>query len=632
MKRCPTCQTVYTFDYTHCPRDGNTLIEAGEWTEGTLVRGKYQILAKVGQGGMGSVYRAMHTRFKEVRALKVISPELASDATFVRRFEQEAVITRKLQHPNAVRIEDIDQAEDGRPFIVMEFIEGRSLKDVIEQEAPMAVERVCSITKQVAAVLDAAHTLGLIHRDIKPANIALVRSANESGTQSEQVKVLDFGIAKLKEAHLEDSKAHLSHMTLTGTGVVVGTPAYMSPEQAKGLKSEQLDGRSDLYSLGIVMYQMLTGELPLKADSTIEQLMAHINTPPKAIQNVRPDLKIPVARAVMRCLEKNRELRPATGLAMIGEIEAETRLAAYWFPRELPSEATYSNLAGSSPLFPDTSITPRTGMTRSSWRYWIPISTVIAGAALVAWYLQEAPNPTVPANRVPLVPEPSKVTDQNFQSLTPSTPRSLAAGRRPETPRTQTVVGRMPPNLAKPSSRNDSSTGSGDLSANVVKMAESTSAGAASTGPHGSASDDSGSVQLPSLTTASLKIVTNPPVPGAKVLFDGEPWGVTDAAGHLEVPHVLRGRHSVTVSKEGYLTIAHDLNLDADENTDVLPMSLNRLPLVFAGSIRTSEKPIGSDLQDSSSKINSFELLHFHWGDVTFKHGHGIPEGVSYRP
>jgi hypothetical protein len=190
----------------------------------------------------------------------------------------------------------------------------------------------------------------------------------------------------------------------------------------------------------------------------------------------------------------------------------------------------------------------------------------------------------------------------------------------------------MPPNLAKPSSRNDSSTGSGDLSANVVKMAESTSAGAASTGPHGSASDDSGSVQLPSLTTASLKIVTNPPVPGAKVLFDGEPWGVTDAAGHLEVPHVLRGRHSVTVSKEGYLTIAHDLNLDADENTDVLPMSLNRLPLVFAGSIRTSEKPIGSDLQDSSSKINSFELLHFHWGDVTFKHGHGIPEGVSYRP
>jgi serine/threonine protein kinase len=124
---------------------------------------------------MAAVYKALHVRFKEPRALKVVNPELANDANSVRRFEQEAIITRKLQHPNAVRVDDIDEAEDGRPFIVMEYVEGGSLKDVIEQEAPMPVARVCSIVRQVAAALDAAHRLGLVHRDIKPANIALVR-------------------------------------------------------------------------------------------------------------------------------------------------------------------------------------------------------------------------------------------------------------------------------------------------------------------------------------------------------------------------------------------------------------------------------------------------------------------------
>src|SRR5260370_1350556 len=234
MKRCPSCQSAFPTHYTHCPRDGSALAESAEWSDGTIVRGKYQIIGKVGQGGMAAVYKALHVRFKEPRALKVINPELANDANFVRRFEQEAVVTRKLQHPNAVRVDDIDEAEDGRPFIVMEFVEGESLKDVIEREAPMPAARVCSIIKQVAAALDAAHRLGLVHRDIKPANIALLGSGDRSDPSSQRVKVLDFGIAKLKEAHLETSS--MRYETLTGTGMVIGTPAYMSPEQAKGLK------------------------------------------------------------------------------------------------------------------------------------------------------------------------------------------------------------------------------------------------------------------------------------------------------------------------------------------------------------------------------------------------------------
>jgi serine/threonine protein kinase len=351
MKNCPTCHSTYPSDFALCPRDGAALVESGAWREGTLVRGKYRILAVLGGGGMATVYKALHERFGEVRALKVILPERANDPNFVKRFTHEAVLTRKLQHPNAVRVEDIDEAEDGRPFMVMEYIEGRSLKDVIQQESPMAVERVCAIIKQVASALDAAHRLGIVHRDIKPANVVLLEggagtmavsgddvtqefsttSVHRAMAQSPVpstahspdqpvAKVLDFGIAKVKEGHFEDPG--LRQMTLTGAGMVVGTPAYMSPEQAVGKRGSELDGRSDLYSLAVVMYQMLTGELPLKADSEMALMIAHIQTAPADVRIRRPDLPEPLARLVMRCLEKNPDERPASGKALIAEIES----------------------------------------------------------------------------------------------------------------------------------------------------------------------------------------------------------------------------------------------------------------------------------------------------------------------
>jgi serine/threonine protein kinase len=321
MKSCPNCHSTYPSDFAVCPRDATTLIEVGVWSEGTLVRGKYRILSKIGVGGMAVVYKALHVRFDELRALKVMSPELAVDQSFVKRFMHEAVITRKLQHPNAVRLDDIDEAEDGRPFIVMEYIEGRSLKEVVQHEAPMAVDRVCSIAKQVAAALDAAHQLGMVHRDIKPANIVLVGRPPTSGAAAlpERAKVLDFGIAKIKEANFEESRMRLP--TLTGTGMVIGTPAYMSPEQAMGKRGEELDGRADVYSLGVVMYQMLAGELPLVADSEMKMLMAQINTIPPDIRTRRPDVPEAIGQVVMRCLQKMANHRPASAQALIEEIE-----------------------------------------------------------------------------------------------------------------------------------------------------------------------------------------------------------------------------------------------------------------------------------------------------------------------
>ncbi len=314
MKTCPTCQSSYPNNYAICPADGSPLQETGIWTEGSILRGKYRLLAKVGQGGMGSVYKALHLAFDEMRAIKVIAPELLSDDLFVKRFKHEAVITRRLQHPNAVRVDDIDEAEDGRPFIVMEFIEGKSLKKLIREEGPLPFQRVLPIIKQAASALEAAHKLGMVHRDIKPDNIALVDTP-----EGEMVKVLDFGIAKVKEARMGDAAG----MTLTGAGVVIGTPQYMSPEQAMGKRGDELDGRADLYSLGIVMYQMLTADLPFRADTTMEMLLAHMQKAPAPIRDLHPELQVPenVANLTMRLLEKNRDLRPASARVLIQEID-----------------------------------------------------------------------------------------------------------------------------------------------------------------------------------------------------------------------------------------------------------------------------------------------------------------------
>jgi len=159
MKTCRVCQRSYSTHFANCPQDGTPLIQSEEWAEGELVRGKYQIIQKIGQGAMGAVYKALHMHFQELRALKVIAAALASDKKFVKRFEQEAILARKLQHPNAVRVDDIDETEDGQPFIVMEYIEGKNLRDVIAEEGPMTPTRVASIIRQVASALDAAHHL-----------------------------------------------------------------------------------------------------------------------------------------------------------------------------------------------------------------------------------------------------------------------------------------------------------------------------------------------------------------------------------------------------------------------------------------------------------------------------------------
>ena len=313
MKRCLSCQTPYPDELSFCPLDGAELEDASAYAAGTTIRHKYRVLEQVGRGGMGRVYKALHLLFNEVRALKVMDPSLRSGEEFVRRFLREAIVTRRLRHPNAVQVEDVDETEDGRPFIVMEFIDGRMLRKVIEREAPLSVERACAIVKQVASALAAAHDLGIIHRDIKPENIGLVK--DEAG---ERVKVLDFGITKLREGQLKNEAAAMS-LAGGGTFFAIGTPEYMSPEQ---VQQWEIDGRSDLYSLGIVFYEMLTGGLPLAADSQAEWFLAHVSQAPRRLHDHASELRIParLADLVMAMLEKDRTQRPMDAGAVIQAI------------------------------------------------------------------------------------------------------------------------------------------------------------------------------------------------------------------------------------------------------------------------------------------------------------------------
>ena len=291
MKSCPECTATYPDDYAICPKDGAPLHETALWQIGTVVRGKYRIQARLGEGGMAVVYKAHHELLDELRALKVIKPELARDAEFMSRFKNEAIMARKLNHPNAVRVDDLDIAEDGLPFIAMELVVGDTLKTLVQRTGPLPVSLVLDIASHVCDALDAAHKLGLVHRDIKPENIVLI--AQREGPP--MAKILDFGISRLREETT-------GNKGLTQTGMVIGTPEYMSPEQALGKRGDEIDGRSDLYSLGIVMYRMLTGELPFKAETTVEMILQHLRTPPMPPHLLKPELAIPECR-FRRCHE-----------------------------------------------------------------------------------------------------------------------------------------------------------------------------------------------------------------------------------------------------------------------------------------------------------------------------------------
>ncbi len=244
---------------------------------GSVLGGHLEILDVVGTGGMSVVYRAKDLLLNRIVAVKVLLPHASLSPTSILRFRQEAMAASKLIHPNIINIHEFNVPEKGQPYLVMDFLEGESLADLIAKNGPIELQRAISILCQVCDGLEAAHEAGVIHRDLKPGNIVIAKS--ETGRRI--AKIVDFGIAKV---YSDNENLH----ALTQTGELFGSPLYMSPEQCQG---EQLDSRSDIYSLGCVMYEMVTGQPPLKGHTVIETIQLQATAMPKSVREVHHNIK-----------------------------------------------------------------------------------------------------------------------------------------------------------------------------------------------------------------------------------------------------------------------------------------------------------------------------------------------------
>lgn len=301
MRICPQCKRDFgEQEFRVCPFDGAALSEKSAQTVdpmlGRVLDGRFQIIETIGRGGMGAIYKAIHKQMDRVCAVKLLSPVSADWDSAVARFRREAKLTSRIDSPNAVTIYDFGEAEPGLLYIAMEYIEGESLAQLLARERSLAPERVVKINDQIAGALTAAHSLGIVHRDLKPANIMLVRKRDDA----EVVKVLDFGIAKSMTDGFDDH--------LTQTGFLLGTPTYMSPEQVMG---ESVDARSDVYSLALIVYQMLSGRMPFEGDNLRALMMKRVNGEPTPLRSVAPFVTPEVERVVMSALSRDPETRIA---------------------------------------------------------------------------------------------------------------------------------------------------------------------------------------------------------------------------------------------------------------------------------------------------------------------------------
>ena len=281
---------------------------------GSVLDGRYRLDALLGEGGMGAVFRAHHLAMDRRVAVKVLKPHLTGDETALQRFAREARSTMRVDSPHAVKLLDFGLTPDRGYYMVLEYLDGRTVQRELDVDGAFAPARVLHVARQALHALGAAHASGLVHRDIKPENILLLRE----GDDPDYTKLLDFGVAKLMEGA---ARSERSALAITAAGMVFGTPEYMSPEQACGLA---LDGRSDLYSLAATMFVMLTGCALYDASSALEWLTKHATQPAPRLANVRAELAgyPDLDRVLQRCLAKRREDRPASAAEMIGLLDA----------------------------------------------------------------------------------------------------------------------------------------------------------------------------------------------------------------------------------------------------------------------------------------------------------------------
>src|SRR5213596_3716738 len=336
-RRCPKCGSMYTDSAARfCPKDGSMLVEiqskkssappssdsgTGARTplpksgldrasslSNQILDARYQVMKKLGEGGMSYVYLAKEISSGATVAIKVLSPRLAADKSSVERLRREAGLAMRLDHPNVCRILRLGESEDGLIYLVMPFLKGELLSDREVNGGPMSLAAGVDVLRQVCAGLHHAHELQIVHRDLKPENIMLVPDTNGR----DKAVVMDFGLAKERRADPAIQK-------LTATGIILGTPEFMSPEQIRG---KQLDARSDIYALGIVAFEMFTGRLPFQGRNAQEMMIARLRGTPLALRAVRPDLPANLEKTLARSLSANPDDRFPTATEFAAALTA----------------------------------------------------------------------------------------------------------------------------------------------------------------------------------------------------------------------------------------------------------------------------------------------------------------------
>jgi serine/threonine protein kinase len=306
-KACPTCQARYPADFKVCPRDASPLIDApddgGDPFLGATLGDAYQIVRVVGEGGMGRVYEARHTRLGNKRfAVKMLHAEYARQPDVVARFQREAEAASGIAHINVVDVYDVHHTEDGRPYMVGEFLEGEELGSFLTRVGKIPAQLAVRIVRQVCRALGAAHARGVVHRDMKPENVFLV-----GNLATPTVKVIDFGISKVGDA---------GGTALTRTGMIMGTPSYMAPEQARG---DKVDHRADIYAVGGILYRALTGKKPFDSDDPSATLTQVLTEDPERPRSVEPTIPQALELVLQRAMEKKAEDRYQS----MAELEAD---------------------------------------------------------------------------------------------------------------------------------------------------------------------------------------------------------------------------------------------------------------------------------------------------------------------
>jgi serine/threonine protein kinase len=398
MKYCTVCKAKYDDSVSFCATDGEVLEDDPSSIVGTVLDGQYKIESLLGKGGMGAVYLARHILLGDRVAIKILPPEVRNNAEWLRRFRREGQAARRFRHANAVTVYDLRTAGDGTIYMVMEYVEGHTLDAELKNRGRFTAAEAFEILEPIMSVLNTAHAMGVVHRDLKPENI-MIGKATTGGESS--IKLLDLGIAKMREiAGVESSGT----TELTMAGQVLGTPYYMSPEQWGEISRDgnpEIDGRTDIYSLGLVAYEMISGRRPYSAVTLHELRREHISVSPPSLCEKAPDVPRAFSQAIDRAISKDRGDRQATA----GELAAQLRTGLGDATHQAPAGRTMPDI----PYPEDSSAETQGASAPLNTKSDVNAATIVTVDA-------------VPTSR-PSTPQPAKIP--------PAAPAGAAANPRP---------------------------------------------------------------------------------------------------------------------------------------------------------------------------------------------------------